>query len=363
MNILGILFWDRIEKWNLLSEDKNFRYAGVNPCFTGDMRLLTDKGYVRFDELVNKGDIKIVNVDGNITNSKVWCSGIKDVIALKLSDKRIITCTPEHRFMTIDGNECEAKDMKGKKIMPITKSNVKLNETYIKLGVMQGDGQLHDLTKSETLCLNIGNKDSDIYELFRNDDIKNNSNQRSINVKGYKQLMQDLGFSLTTLGERIFPTTFDKWDITEKASFLCGCYSANGSVISDKGVGYKTTCREFAEKLTNVLKEYFDINAYITTNKSKEVEFPNGIYTVKESYDVNIREYFSIIKFATNINFYHQYKRYKLEKLLKERALTVINIEENGQAKVYDFTEPERHWGVVEGCIVHNCAELRLSCK
>lgn len=28
----GILFWDRIEKWNLLSEDKNFRYAGVNPC-------------------------------------------------------------------------------------------------------------------------------------------------------------------------------------------------------------------------------------------------------------------------------------------------------------------------------------------
>lgn len=28
----GILYWDRIEKWNLLSEDSNFHYAGTNPC-------------------------------------------------------------------------------------------------------------------------------------------------------------------------------------------------------------------------------------------------------------------------------------------------------------------------------------------
>jgi ribonucleoside-diphosphate reductase alpha chain len=28
----GILFWDRIESWNLLSEYDNFKYAGTNPC-------------------------------------------------------------------------------------------------------------------------------------------------------------------------------------------------------------------------------------------------------------------------------------------------------------------------------------------
>ena len=28
----GILFWDRIENYNILSEDENFEYAGVNPC-------------------------------------------------------------------------------------------------------------------------------------------------------------------------------------------------------------------------------------------------------------------------------------------------------------------------------------------
>lgn len=28
----GMLFWNRIENYNLLSEDKKFGYAGVNPC-------------------------------------------------------------------------------------------------------------------------------------------------------------------------------------------------------------------------------------------------------------------------------------------------------------------------------------------
>ena len=28
----GILFWDKINNWNLLSNDSNFSYAGVNPC-------------------------------------------------------------------------------------------------------------------------------------------------------------------------------------------------------------------------------------------------------------------------------------------------------------------------------------------
>lgn len=32
INKLGILYWDRIENWNLLSEDPDFHYAGVNPC-------------------------------------------------------------------------------------------------------------------------------------------------------------------------------------------------------------------------------------------------------------------------------------------------------------------------------------------
>lgn len=28
----GALFWDRVKNWNLLSNTKEFEYAGVNPC-------------------------------------------------------------------------------------------------------------------------------------------------------------------------------------------------------------------------------------------------------------------------------------------------------------------------------------------
>lgn len=28
----GMLYWDRIENWNILSNDGNFHYAGTNPC-------------------------------------------------------------------------------------------------------------------------------------------------------------------------------------------------------------------------------------------------------------------------------------------------------------------------------------------
>ena len=28
----GTLFWDRINNWNLMSEDKDFKYDSVNPC-------------------------------------------------------------------------------------------------------------------------------------------------------------------------------------------------------------------------------------------------------------------------------------------------------------------------------------------
>ena len=32
MNILGALFWDRVNSWCILSEDDEFEFEGVNPC-------------------------------------------------------------------------------------------------------------------------------------------------------------------------------------------------------------------------------------------------------------------------------------------------------------------------------------------
>ena len=68
----GILFWDHIENYNIVSEDPEFKYAGVNPCAeeplpNGGSCLLGSfnlSAYVdefgRFDEVEFKKDIPIV---------------------------------------------------------------------------------------------------------------------------------------------------------------------------------------------------------------------------------------------------------------------------------------------------------------
>lgn len=356
----GMLFWDRIENWNLLSCDDDFHYAGTNPCFAGDMRLLTTDGYKTFEELCGT-EPYIYNVNGNIVKSKVWCSGEKKTVKIKLAKDDII-CTPDHKFMTINGEECMAKDLKGKYIMPYTKSNKTFDEFFVKCGFIQGDGQLKKLDSKyhEGIEVNIGKKDTDIYDLFSNDKFTYKSD-RAIYLDGYKEELLRLGFSKCNLPDREFPDTYDSWTHNQKASFLHGCYSANGSVIKKGRVSYKTTCKKFAEKLLQTLFDDFDIQGvYITTNKPQIVKFSNGEYECRESYDVNIGQYKEITKFIAEINFYQQYKREQLEIMMKNRPSYVYNVEPYEEIKVYDFTEPERHWGIVEGYVVHNCAEEPL---
>lgn len=90
-------------------------FNGVNPCFTGDMKLLTDDGYKTFEELNGK-NIGVVNINGEVTNGKVWSNGVKEVIELTLSNGRKIKCTPDHKFMLEDGETKLANELLGKKL-------------------------------------------------------------------------------------------------------------------------------------------------------------------------------------------------------------------------------------------------------
>jgi hypothetical protein len=55
-------------------------FNGANPCFTGDMKLLTQDGYKRFDELAKLNTrVNVVNKDGEVTDGNVWSNGFKDI--------------------------------------------------------------------------------------------------------------------------------------------------------------------------------------------------------------------------------------------------------------------------------------------
>jgi len=82
----------------------------------------------------------------------------------------------------------------------------------------------------------------------------------------------------------------------------------------------------------------------------------------KESYDLNIGKYYDLIKFYNHIKFIHDYKNNKLREVILDRTPKITKIKSNGVIDVYDFHEPENHWGVVNGYIAHNCGEITL-CK
>lgn len=327
---------------------------GVNPCFTGDMKLLTDNGYETFESLEGK-KVNVVNVNGKVNEGKVWCSGEKEVIELTLTNKKKIRCTPNHVFMLNDGSECEAKDTVGKKLYSGSKNRIIKDDIYTKLGYIQGDGCTGRL-KSEDhngVDINFGEKDDDVLKLF---DIEKKINCRTYYVCGYKDILTQIEISSEKLPNRGFPVRFSEFTDEQKMNFIRGCYTANGSVIKNHRVSYKTTCLEFANSLVEFFNCY-GVTPNVVTNKKRATVFSNGEYVCKQSYNVEINKISDILWFSENIGFVQMYKNKDLSDLIKIKSPIVRSIKNIGVEKVYDFTEPETHWGVVEGVVVHNCVE------
>ena len=119
-----------------------------NPCsLAGSSLLLTSDGYKRFDELVGK-DIEIVNNLGHATKGTVWISGIdKDVVRLDFDGEEYepIICTPDHRFMLLDGSECEAKDLLGLHIQLLHTGSLLVNSVK-----SNGKATVYDFTEPQT---------------------------------------------------------------------------------------------------------------------------------------------------------------------------------------------------------------------
>lgn len=329
---------------------------GTNPCcFTGEMKLLTSQGYKKFEDLAKEEGVQLINKNGETVDGLVWSTGKKHVCVVTLNNGKQIECTHDHRFMLSDGQECEAKDLKGKRIMPYYVPNKEINE-FVKLGFIQGDGHTGRL-KSEShqgLEIYFGEKDQDVAEIFG----FNDTGKKYVN--GFNTSLKVMGFSSNVLPEREIPIGYYHLSDNEKKSFLKGMYSANGSVIATSRIAYKTTCLKLANELMTTL-QWFGLSPYITTNKAKVVEFANGNYECKESYDINIGQIKDIIWFAENIGFVHEYKMNSLNCLISRRAPFVTSVISSGIKEVFDFNlDDDTHWGVVEGVIAHNC-EISLN--
>lgn len=328
----------------------------TNPCFAGDMTLLTDSGYKPFNELVNENSFIAINKNDEEVEARVWSNGIKKVYSINFYKEPPIRATEDHRFMLNDGTEEITTNLKGKRLMPYININKKIDE-YVKYGFIQSDGSTGRLNSPRHLGLEIdfGEKDLDVANIFGFDTTGTKY------VTGYNDILQLLGMSSNPLPTRDLPRMIYNWNEDKVASFLKGLFSANGSVIKNHRIALKSTNKNLITSVQDLLLDHFNIQSYITTNKTKEVIFKNGNYICKESYDLNIASFSDMIKFATNIGFIHNYKNESLLELIKLKSPIVRSVEYYNEEEVFDFSlNDNTHWGVVNGFIAHNCGEQTL---
>jgi ribonucleoside-diphosphate reductase alpha chain len=120
----GMQFDTTINRWHTASNTG--RINASNPCFPGDQRVHTDKGLVRFDELldrVRRGETFGVYTH-DATNEgapaervevtrpeAVMVTGWNEIVRLTFDNGMELRCTPNHRIFTTNRGYVEAKDL------------------------------------------------------------------------------------------------------------------------------------------------------------------------------------------------------------------------------------------------------------
>lgn len=117
----GMLYWDNITGYNMLNNDTNFSYAGVNPCLTGDSLIQTVEGEIPIKDLVGITPfVYCMNSDGNLTIRKaikIWKTREKANLVEVITGKGKLICTPDHRIYTVNRGWIQAINLqKGDKI-------------------------------------------------------------------------------------------------------------------------------------------------------------------------------------------------------------------------------------------------------
>lgn len=351
----------------LMKELSNSEYfapvAGTNPCQPKTSLFLTQEKGIKQLKDINIGDIIWTGKRWSSLTNK-WSTGIKPVYRYTTSNGYYTECTENHRAVQ-DGIKVKIKD--ANHIDKVTccsefgGNNID-KDLALLAGLLQGDGSMQK-NGGVSSYLNIGLHDEDHKEC-----VKHMVTGITPKTEGHCETWKfdysfnDLGLNYAPITERTISDFWIESDSRTMRMFLKGLYSANGSVIeSAQRITLKSSNKKLIQQV-QIMLSALGIRSYYTTNKSKEVVWQNGIYTSKESYDLNITS--DIALFADTIGFTQQYKIDKIHEKKKtnpQKSTDIVDIECLGDMEVFDYTvEAEEHTVWQGGLHLSNCGEQPL---
>jgi len=120
----GIQYDDTINDWHTCPETG--RITATNPCFTGDTLVHTDRGLIRFDDLIDRSrqgerfgvyTHDATNPDAPAdrieltTPEAVMITGVNEIVRVEFSNGMVLRCTPNHRVWTVNRGYVAVADL------------------------------------------------------------------------------------------------------------------------------------------------------------------------------------------------------------------------------------------------------------
>ena len=358
----GLLMWDNVTKNTPADCYDAYKSRGTNPCQPGNAPVLTRNGIRLLQDIVIGEEIWSAEGWTKVTN-KVD-NGIKPVYKYKTTAGYFIG-TDNHRLVECgekkEAQYCDSIDIIAG-IDSYTAINIDLQTVMD--GVVFGDGSVHKASNN-LVYLNIGDNDQEYFESEIKDLIK--KKRDGLGQYAYEINTQIKSEEIPLTFNRMIPYRYYTGNIDIVCSFLRGLYSANGSIVNGR-VTLKASSFSVIQAVQCMLSS-IGIRSYYTTNKATVVEFDNGEYECKESYDLNITTDRTI--FVRKIGFIQDYKNKKLKDFIdklqttckpKKTTYNIISVDFICHDKVYDITvDNESHTYWTAGCNVSNCSEINLS--
>lgn len=357
----GILFWDRISDYNLL-QGTGFKYAGVNPCVTGDTLVLTDKGYRSIKDLVGNKCIVWNGYTWSEVEPKLMEKNAK-VYNITFSDGTNIKCTDYHKFPINTGSyrkpidtRKQLKDIKpGEKLIKccfpiVTGPSEDSGECMYTQGFFSGDGYFCEDRITPYIKFYGKKKYCSIFCAIKNQRGEDSTSVTySVNVKHPKEFVPDSTFS-----------------VRDRLNWLAGIIDSDGCRNSKDGaISISSINRDFLLKIKYMLNTLGTTGVISIMHKEGKRSLPSSVngelreYHCQDSYRLTINASNMRILLISGLKTY----RVDIQSFPNREATRFIKVESIspcGREDVFCFNEPKNHTFIANGCLTGNCAEEPL---